>query len=132
MKARTFVILTLVSLGGFLGASLISMRLPEPMPEQAVAGKHVWQAHNCVSCHTLFGNGGYIGDDLTHISAQKNPEELINFFINPPVMRPNTKKLHPALTKDEALHLAAYLQFINNIPTLGWPPEPHGQEDKKR
>src|SRR3546814_19852453 len=37
----------------------------------AVEGKRVFQAYNCMGCHTLLGNGAYLGPDLT------NPYELI-------------------------------------------------------
>lgn len=31
----------------------------------AVAGKRVFQAYNCMGCHTIVGNGAYLGPDLT-------------------------------------------------------------------
>ncbi|KAA0892762.1 c-type cytochrome [Pusillimonas sp. ANT_WB101] len=33
---------------------------------EAVAGKRVFQAYNCMGCHTMVGNGGYLGPDLTN------------------------------------------------------------------
>src|SRR3546814_3760341 len=32
----------------------------------AVEGKRVFQAYNCMGCHTLLGNGAYLGPDLTN------------------------------------------------------------------
>jgi hypothetical protein len=86
----------------FVVINLISTRLPTPIPEQALEGKRVWQRHNCVSCHTLFGNGGYKADDLTHIVAKHNPSQLVEYLVQPPVMRPNTYTRHPALDAEEA------------------------------
>lgn len=94
------------------------------MPEEAMAGKLVWQKHNCVSCHTLFGNGGYDADDLTHIITKKTPDELVNYLVSPPVMRPNKYKHHPGLSEKEADDLVQYFKYVNDIPTLGWPPQP--------
>jgi Cytochrome c. len=92
------------------------------MPEQAIAGKLVWQRNNCVSCHTLFGNGGYAADDLTQVTSKETPSYLINYLVRPPVMRPNKVTHHPALDEMDAENLVHYLEFIQTIPTLGWPP----------
>lgn len=124
MKLRTFLLLSILSLGLFVAVTLISARLPSPMPEQAAAGKKVWQRNNCVSCHTLFGNGGYAADDLTNITAKENPAQLVEYLVQPPVMRPNKYRRHPALKETEAENLVQYLEFVQTIPTLAWPPQP--------
>lgn len=98
------------------------------MPEQAIAGKLVWQRHNCVSCHTLFGHGGYSADDLTNITAKKTSLDLINYLVEPPVMRPNKYTRHLALDEGDAAALVHYLEFAETIPTLGWPPQPKETE----
>jgi len=128
LKLRTFLLLSILSLVLFVAITLISARLPTPMPESAVAGKVVWQRHNCVSCHTLFGHGGYEGDDLTHITDQKNSSYLINYLVEPPVMRPNRYTRHPALDQADADNLVQYLEFLHTIPTLGWPPQQENLE----
>ncbi|KUO78432.1 MAG: cytochrome C [Desulfosporosinus sp. BRH_c37] len=128
MKLRTFWLLSILSFGLFIAVTLISARLPSPIPEQAVAGKLVWQRHNCVSCHTLFGNGGYAADDLTHITTKETPSYLINYLVQPPVMRPNKYTHHPALDEVDAENLVHYLEFVQTIPTLGWPPQQENAE----
>lgn len=106
-----------------MAVTLLSAKLPSPMPEQAVAGKLVWQRHNCVSCHSLFGNGGYEAEDLTNITTKEDPSYFINYLVQPPVMRPNKHTLHPALDEVDAENLVHYLEFVQTIPTLGWPPQ---------
>lgn len=123
MKLRTFLLLSILSFGLFIAICLISARLPSPLPEQAVAGKLVWQRNNCVSCHTLFGNGGYTAEDLTHVTTKETPSYLINYLVEPPVMRPNKLTHHPALAEVDAVNLVNYLEFVQTIPTLGWPPQ---------
>jgi len=123
MKLRGFMILSALSLGGFALLNWQSVQLPYPMPEAASQGKQVWQANNCISCHTIFGNGGYNGDDMTHIVSKRSSKELVNFFVNPPVMRPNHMRLHPNVSPAEAQNLVQYFNFIDKIPTLGWPPK---------
>jgi nitric oxide reductase subunit C len=38
----------------------------EVATEKILAGKMLWQKHNCQSCHQLYGLGGYLGPDLTN------------------------------------------------------------------
>jgi len=37
------------------------------MSEAAYKGKLLYHKHNCFSCHQIFGLGGYLGPDLTHV-----------------------------------------------------------------
>lgn len=43
-------------------------------------GKRVFQAYNCMGCHTLVGNGGYLGPDLTRIHKLAGPAWLAAFL----------------------------------------------------
>lgn len=130
MKLRGFMIFSALSLGGFAFLCWQSVKLPYQMPEEATQGKQVWQTYNCISCHTVFGDGGYNGDDMTHIVSKRSSKELINFFVNPPVMRPNHKRTHPKVSQEEAQNLVQYFKFIDKIPTLGWPPDAYKQGER--
>jgi mono/diheme cytochrome c family protein len=46
----------------------------------AVAGKRVFQAYNCMGCHTIVGNGAYFGPDLTKLYAAVGPAWLEAFL----------------------------------------------------
>ncbi len=46
----------------------------------AVQGKRVFQAYNCMGCHTVLGNGAYLGPDLTNIYEQAGPAWLEAFL----------------------------------------------------
>jgi cytochrome c2 len=46
----------------------------------AVEGKRVFQAYNCMGCHTIVGNGAYFGPDLTRIYADAGPAWLAAFL----------------------------------------------------
>jgi nitric oxide reductase subunit C len=124
LKLRLFLLTSILFFGLFTVACLWSAQLPATVPANAAAGKRVWQKHNCISCHTLFGNGGYLADDLTHITSKEDPSRLVDYLVEAPVMRPNRYKRHPALTAEDARDLVEYLKFVSTIPTLGWPPQP--------
>ena len=44
------------------------------------SGKRVFQAYNCMGCHTLVGNGAYLGPDLTKEYANVGPAWLAAFL----------------------------------------------------
>lgn len=47
---------------------------------EAVQGKRVFQAYNCMGCHTIVGNGAYFGPDLTKLYAAVGPAWLEAFL----------------------------------------------------
>lgn len=46
----------------------------------AVEGKRVFQAYNCMGCHTIVGNGAYFGPDLTKLYGKVGPAWLEAFL----------------------------------------------------
>ena len=46
----------------------------------AAAGRKVFQAWNCMGCHTIVGNGAYFGPDLTNIYRHTGPAWLTAFL----------------------------------------------------
>lgn len=49
-------------------------------PYQAADGKRVFQAYNCMGCHTMVGNGAYLGPDLTEEYKRTGPAWLAAFL----------------------------------------------------
>jgi nitric oxide reductase subunit C len=50
--------------------------------ESAIKGKLLFQKHNCISCHQVYGLGGYLGADLTTvISAEGKGEAYVKAFL---------------------------------------------------
>ncbi|HMM50272.1 MAG TPA: cytochrome c [Burkholderiaceae bacterium] len=46
----------------------------------AVEGRRVFQAYNCMGCHTIVGNGAYFGPDLTDLYRRAGPAWLAAFL----------------------------------------------------
>lgn len=68
------------------GMSFLDSR-PQAKPEavtfaghDAVEGKRVFQAYNCMGCHTIVGNGAYFGPDLTDVYERAGPAWLSAFL----------------------------------------------------
>lgn len=79
-----------------------------PISAEAIEGKKIWQKKNCQSCHQFYGLGGYMGPDLTNITAQKN-ENYIRAII-----QSGTRKMpNFHLTGTEVNSIIAYLSWIN-------------------
>lgn len=47
---------------------------------KAADGKRVFQAYNCMGCHTMVGNGAYLGPDLTQEYRHTGPAWLAAFL----------------------------------------------------
>lgn len=51
-------------------------------------GKHVYQSLGCSSCHTISGNGGTFGPELTSVGMRRSPEYLRQAVIDPAAALP--------------------------------------------
>lgn len=75
------VIFLILSLWSFLPAR--DQALPDDFSfadNDAIVGKRVFQAYNCMGCHTIVGNGAYLGPDLTNIYEEAGPAWLAAFL----------------------------------------------------
>lgn len=62
---------------------------PVSMNVPAQRGKKLYQELNCVSCHQLYGLGGYMGPDLTNVISQKGKDYAAAFIKNGTTKMPN-------------------------------------------
>jgi len=82
----------------------------ELMTHEARVGKLVFQEYNCISCHQIYGLGGYMGPDLTTVISTKGKGELYARAF----MKSGTAKMpNFHLNKDEINDLIAYLKYIS-------------------
>lgn len=51
--------------------------------QDALKGKQVFQAYNCMDCHTIVGNGAYFAPDLTKIYEGTGPAWLLAYLGSP-------------------------------------------------
>lgn len=93
------------------------------IPQQAAAGKKVFQDRSCIQCHSIFGNGGYYGGDLTRVYDRLGEEQLKAWLVDPPLFVGASRKKHMSLPLIEANDITRYLQYISTIDTGNWPPQ---------
>jgi len=95
---------------------------------EVVAGKHVWHRKNCINCHTLMGEGAYYAPDLTKITQQRGEAYLTAFLKDPSQFYSEAvnRRLMPNqnLSDAEIHEVIAFLGWVSNINTNGWPPRP--------
>ena len=73
-------------------------------------GKKVFQKYNCISCHQLYGLGGYLGPDLTNVISAKEPHYVRSIIKNPAKLLGETTKMpNLNVTDDEIDHLVEFL-----------------------
>ena len=48
----------------------------------AIEGKDIFQKNNCISCHQIYGLGGYLGPDLTNTISEKGEKYAETFIRN--------------------------------------------------
>ncbi len=101
--------------------SLRDVSRAHPIPSEALPGKNAFQKQACIECHTVFGNGGYNGGDLTKVYEKRGGAVLKEYLVHPPVLTGARQKRHVRVNEQEAEAIVTYLRFLNTINTLDWP-----------
>ncbi len=125
---------TLLFAAIFLGMTVDSHRQfakltnADKITPEVIAGKHVWHSKNCINCHTLMGEGAYYAPDLTKITQQRGEAYLTAFLKDPSQFYSEAvnRRLMPNqhLTETQIHDVIAFLSWVGNINTNGWPPRP--------
>jgi nitric oxide reductase subunit C len=79
-----------------------------PISYNARKGKLLFQDYNCISCHQIYGLGGYMGPDLTNCYREKGEIVIRHFLKHGSPKMPNYK-----LSENEIDELTEYLEYID-------------------
>lgn len=99
------------------------------------AGKHLWERHACVNCHTILGEGAYYAPEVGNVMArwgvQDDPElafEVMRGWMEAqPSGIPGRRQMpNFDLTEQEIRELTDFLLWTNTIRTQDWPPNDAG------
>ncbi len=77
----------------------------------AFEGKIVFQKYNCISCHQLYGLGGYLGPDLTNVISAKGAPYVRVIIKNGTLTMPNLN-----VTDNE---IEALVEFFSSVDSSG-------------
>ena len=121
--------LTILSAIVFLSMTVDTMRKTpvrthsDQISDQVVEGKRLWQHYDCNDCHTILGIGGYYAPDVTKSYSIRGEAWLRQFLNNPAAMHPTGRQMpNFRLTAAEIGPVVAYLKWVSEVGTNGWPP----------
>lgn len=105
------------------------------LTEAVARGKHVWEKHACINCHTLLGEGAYFAPELGNVwvryGGPNNPvgarAALKAWMRVQPTGTPGRRQMPQFnLTEQELDDLIDFLEWTSRIDTQGWPPKVSG------
>ena len=134
-QARTFFLGgTLVTFLAFIALTIFSFSKSndqsnlEDLTESAIRGKVLWEANNCMGCHTILGEGAYYAPELTkvidrlNVRYDGNGENTIkSILMLPTPWQPNGRKMVAYnMSEQEAEDMVEFFRWIGNIDLNGF------------
>lgn len=107
----------------------------EGITESVALGKHVWERHACINCHTIMGEGAYFAPELANVmqrwGVQEDPEEAFETLKSwmeamPTGIEGRRQMPNFKLTDEEYRALSDFLLWTGEVDTQGWPPNDAG------
>jgi nitric oxide reductase subunit C len=80
------------------------------MTAAAVQGKLLFQKHNCIACHQIYGLGGYLGPELTTVISNPARGELLARAI---IQSGTSRMPQFNLRADEINQLIEFLKYVD-------------------
>ncbi len=131
-QARSFFLAATVGFSAiFLGLTVDTIRQVPARSNQAamtaevVHGKEIWDANNCMGCHTILGEGAYYAPELTKVVERRGEAWIDLFLQDPQAMFPGRRKMvQYDFTPEERRAVIAFLGWVGNIDANGFPAKP--------
>lgn len=107
----------------------------ETLTDSVARGKHVWEKHACVNCHTILGEGAYyapeVGNVMKRWGVDDDPEaafEVLQGWMESQPTGIEGRRQMPQfnLSEEETRDLANFLIWTGTINTQDWPPNDAG------
>lgn len=107
----------------------------ETLTVSVADGKHVWEKHACINCHSILGEGAYfapeLGNVMTRWGVQDDPDaafEMLKGWMEAQPTGIEGRRQMPRfdLSDTEMRNLSDFLLWTNTIDTQGWPPNDAG------
>ncbi len=106
----------------------------ENLSASVIAGKKLWEANNCVGCHTIIGEGAYYAPELMNVFQRRGNSDEASFkgymqgwMAVQPLAIPNRRKMPQFnLSAKEVDELSDFLIWVSKIDANDWPPTIEG------
>lgn len=127
-QARTFFLGgTVVTFLAFIGLTVYSFQPKndqtnhDKITKEVVRGKEIWEANNCMGCHTIMGEGGYYAPELTKVIDRKGEAYVQAVLQSPVPWGPNGRKMVKYQMNDaDTKAMIEYLKWIGKIDLNGF------------
>jgi len=127
-QARAFFLGgTLVTFLAFIALTVYSLSKSqdqshaENITPSVVRGKNLWDANNCMGCHTLLGEGGYYAPELTKVVDRRGKGYIKAILMSPVPWEPNGRKMVAyKFTNEQADDLINFFEWIGHIDLNGF------------
>jgi nitric oxide reductase subunit C len=105
------------------------------LTDSVASGKHLWERHACVNCHSILGEGAYFAPELGNVMARwgvlDDPEAAVDVLKGwmdsmPTQIEGRRQMPNFNLTDEDYRNLADFLLWTNRIKTQNWPPNDAG------
>lgn len=105
------------------------------LTDAVARGKHVWEKHSCINCHTLLGEGAYFAPELGNLwdrwGGTEDPataREMLKAWMQSQPTGIEGRRQMPQfnLSDQELGDLADFLEWTGRIKTQNWPPNKAG------
>lgn len=97
----------------------------EEISPEVVRGKEIWEANNCMGCHTIFGEGAYYAPELTKVVDRRGPAWIKTFLKDPAAMYPGKRQMVKYdFTEAQIDDLVAFFTWVGKVDTNGFPRAP--------
>jgi len=106
-----------------------------PVTDAVANGKHVWEKHSCINCHTIYGEGAYfapeVGNVMTRWGVRDSPEDafqaLKGWIEAQPTGIAGRRQMPRFHLSDEDIRaLSDFLIWADRTDRQGWPPNDAG------
>ena len=95
------------------------------LTESVVRGKKIWEANNCMGCHTLLGEGAYYAPELTRVYDRRGPAFIAAMLKDPEAIYPGQRRMVKYDFNEEQISdMIAFFEWIGRMDLNGFPPEP--------
>lgn len=97
----------------------------ENLTAQVVHGKEIWEANNCMGCHTIMGEGAYYAPELTKVYERRGEGYIKAALMSKNPWAPRGRKMVAyAMSEQDANDVVAFLKWIGEVDLNGFPPKP--------
>lgn len=106
-----------------------------PVTPSVAGGKHVFEKHSCINCHTLLGEGAYYAPELGNVWVRfggiedaSGARDAIKAWMEGQPSGVEGRRQMPQfnLTQKELDDLVDFFKWTSEINTQNWPPHVSG------